>query len=320
MKIKNLLLFLFIFLSNEGYTQNLVPNPSFEDTISCPIGGGQLYKAEHWSSFRFSPDYFHSCCNSINNSVVGVPANDLGFQYAHSGNAYAGMITYDLTGAPYREYLGVNLSNTLTVGTKYFLSFYLNWSGKIGFTIATNKFGVVITDSLFTSTNPYPISNNPIVYSDSIVVDSVGWVQIQLSFTASIPANYLVFGNFFDDMNTDTLNLGVFNQHAYYFIDDVCLSADSIYCYSFSSNSINIQQSSRSELIKSFHMYENTLIVEFQNNNDFKQMDISSIFGTTITEVVTNNNLVHIPLNQSNGVHILRVRSKNKIETIKFVR
>ncbi|MBL0073361.1 MAG: hypothetical protein IPP34_16745 [Bacteroidetes bacterium] len=40
---------------------NLVPNPSFENVISCPNGLGQIYLANNWENYGISPDLYCSC-------------------------------------------------------------------------------------------------------------------------------------------------------------------------------------------------------------------------------------------------------------------
>ena len=313
-----LIVCLSLVFTRSGNGQNLVPNPSFEDTVVCPIAGDELYKAQFWSAFRASPDYFHTCCNQ-SNYVVGVPQNDLGYQYPHSGNAYAGMITYDLTGSPYREYLGVLLTNPLVTGTKYFLSFYLNWSGKIGFTIANNKIGVVISDSLYTPSSPYPINNNPIVYCDSIITDSIGWFKVNLSFIANSSGNYLIFGNFFDDLNTDTMNLGMFNQHAYYYIDDVCLSVDSNLCASIVGSESVDDAFAKQNLIRNYYFDDGKLIIEFFNEFDKKEIKIFTIDGKLKVKAVSNDKQVIIQYNSKNSLNILQVVIKNNLTNIKLI-
>jgi hypothetical protein len=211
--------------------QNLVPNPSFEDTIECPTSVTEIFKAQNWLSFRESPDYYHGCNNNIN-GIVGVPSNWICYQDAHTGMAYAGIITYELTGAPppQREYLAVRLIEATKAGHTYSLTFYINFAGGVGFTIAANNLGVVLTNGYYSTSNPYPITNNPIAYNDSIYTDTLGWSKVSLSFVSDSAYQYLVFGNFFDDQNTDTINWGQFNSHSYYLIDDVCLSVGQVGC------------------------------------------------------------------------------------------
>src|ERR1043165_2939634 len=85
--------------------QNLVNNWSFEDTVSCPTGYSQIFKAIGWTGFNETPDYYNSC----NNTGVGVPLNDVGFQVPVTGNAYSGLITFSSLGGNYREIIGSQL-------------------------------------------------------------------------------------------------------------------------------------------------------------------------------------------------------------------
>lgn len=225
-----LTLFLYFGIVVILHAQNLVPNPSFEDAIQCPVGVDELYKAEYWTSFRESPEYFHGCDNNIN-GIVGVPNIFIAYQNAHSGNAYAGFIPYDLTGAPYREYLAAKLIQKTEANHKYFVSFYVSFAGEPGFTIAVNNFGIALTNTFYSPIYPYPITNSPVIYDDSIYTDSIGWSKISMAFTADSVYQYLVIGNFFDDQHTDTALLGEFNIHSYYLLDDVCLSKSEESCF-----------------------------------------------------------------------------------------
>ena len=54
--------------------QNLVPNPSFEDTLFCPIGLNDLDPIIGWSSYGNSVDCYNSCSATLN-----VPDSPFGF-------------------------------------------------------------------------------------------------------------------------------------------------------------------------------------------------------------------------------------------------
>ena len=121
--------------------QNLVPNPSFEDTVNCPSSMSQIYNANHWNSSRFSPDYFNGC--SIGD--VSVPSNVFGFQYPSDGNAYCGVGIYS-DGVPYfnsHEFFGTNLNTPLIVGSKYLVSFKISLANYSNY--ACNNLGVKFT-------------------------------------------------------------------------------------------------------------------------------------------------------------------------------
>ena len=63
---------------------NAVANPGFENIIQCPDDYMQLNKAINW--YGTNTDLYHSCNPNM------VPYNLGGFQYPHTGNAYAGFI------------------------------------------------------------------------------------------------------------------------------------------------------------------------------------------------------------------------------------
>src|SRR5262245_47267631 len=94
--------------------QNLVPNPSFEDTIGCPSGYNQVSNATGWFIARQSPDYFNTCATW---SGVSVPQNDFGLQYPPSGNAYMGFFAKSHTSSNYREHIGISLPFPIQIGT-----------------------------------------------------------------------------------------------------------------------------------------------------------------------------------------------------------
>src|SRR5947208_1800729 len=75
--------------------QNLVPNPSFEDTVHCPATSLQNFidLSSSWYSARASPNYFNSCV-SDSIGLWDVPRNGFGYQLPATGNAYSGLYTY----------------------------------------------------------------------------------------------------------------------------------------------------------------------------------------------------------------------------------
>jgi hypothetical protein len=209
--------------------QNLVPNPSYELYNFCPSQLDNLADCAVWQNFGNTPDYFNTC----GSNCLQAPDVCFGYQNPRSGNAYAGFITrYPLVN--YREFLGMQLSNNLVVGNEYYLSFYVSNGGKSGAMLGTNKIGARFSTIPYSINNPPSLTNWAHIYTDSIIIDTLNWVQIKGSFVADSTYQYLVIGNFFDDTNTSYINYGLNNQQGYYFIDDVCLSTDSTLCYTLS--------------------------------------------------------------------------------------
>jgi hypothetical protein len=64
---------LILVLSMNIHAQNLVPNPSFEEYITCPISGVTLGRASNWTvpEQGLTPDYFKRYL-VLNNRKLGI--------------------------------------------------------------------------------------------------------------------------------------------------------------------------------------------------------------------------------------------------------
>jgi len=221
--------FLLLIQWHAVFSQNLIQNPGFEVMDSCP----DLFAVEFahgWERVENTPDSYNSCAPL---NVYSVPDNYFGFQYSHSGCAYAGLITYDSAFPYYREYLQTKLDSTLTIGVKYFVSFYLNLGSISGQISGSNKFGCKLSTvpySTITDSSP-ATDNTAMFYSDSIIVDTLNWTKISGSFIADSAYNYIAFGNYFDSIYTQySIVFSTSFIRSYYYIDDICLSSDSMTC------------------------------------------------------------------------------------------
>jgi hypothetical protein len=225
-----ILLILFISTARLQAQINLVPNPSFEDTVYCPFGLDQMNAATGWSSFRNSPDYFNGC-NNFNG--IGTPNTSFGFQYPHSGQAYIGLITYrkynSSSGYNYREFAGAALNMPLQLGAKYYFSFYVVAAERISGYLS-NNIGLRFFTLSFSNLNPAPIDNFSHFKVDTILTDSLNWYKFSGSFIADSNYSHVCIGNFYDYLSTDTISFNSLPDYAYYFVDDdICVTTDSLY-------------------------------------------------------------------------------------------
>ena len=126
--MNKVLISLFLFLSLKANAQNLVLNPSFEDTIACTGTYAMQCKYWYWATYG-SPDYF-SEQPDIFCGTSSVPQSGVGYQYARTGIAYVGLATLMQPLNPNylnrREYIGGELSDTLKQGHEYCVSFYVS--------------------------------------------------------------------------------------------------------------------------------------------------------------------------------------------------
>lgn len=222
MKKNVLFLFSCILLLNAriGSAQNLVPNPSFENYYNCPTTAGELYQCQSWTNFGWTPDYFNSCSPG---TTVSVPTNQFGFQYAATGTAYCGFVNSAGGPAPPPEYLGATLLQPLLSGQKYFIS------AKFSFAdggCPTNRMGIGFSTVSYDSLNRPPVINIAALYTDSVISDTINWYVMQGSFIADSNYTNIIIGNFFNGPGCVATTYS-----SYYYVDDVCVSTDSLTCY-----------------------------------------------------------------------------------------
>lgn len=228
------LLFVAPFLAQ---TQNLVPNPSFEQLDACPYATGFVVgdRPLLWYSWLNSPEYFHNCALPPVDTLVNVPQNGFAYQQAFEGNAYVGMYAFGTSGGginPYREYVGCELTEPMEVGGTYDLSFYTNVAidGNYWYTsTACNNMGMLFTmqpNFWFEIPGPsFALRNYAHLHSLEVITDTANWTLVSSSFVADSAYQYLVLGNFFGQVQTDTVNLDQEpSLGAYYFVDAVCVT------------------------------------------------------------------------------------------------
>lgn len=102
-KIKNLLLITSTIFSLKNSAQTYCSGSSCEilcnggfETATTPTGPAQLSNATGWSATTRTPDLFSTSASS--GSGVSIPCNMFGYQNAHTGSNYAGMLTNSYVG------------------------------------------------------------------------------------------------------------------------------------------------------------------------------------------------------------------------------
>ncbi|MBI2967080.1 MAG: T9SS type A sorting domain-containing protein [Bacteroidetes bacterium] len=311
------IIFLMMFsFSHISFAQNLVPNPSFEQYSICPTNQDQISYATGWSSYANSPDYFNSCST---NPLFSVPYN-VSYQQASTGSAYAGLYTYEEFGLT-REFIGIQMTNSLVIGTKYFTSLKVNLVIYTDINCATNKLGILFSTISYNSSNPAPINNFAHIYTDSIITDTANWVIIFGSFVADSAYQYLIIGNFFDDINTTyiVLDSNSNGNRAYYFIDDICLSADSLDCIQLTNIPENNLQNLLTIYPNPFHDFANITINDnFLLNNS--ALCIYDVLGHEVRKLKLTYHQFTIQRDGlQQGIYFLQIKTENKLFTQKLI-
>ena len=226
--------------------ENLVYNPSFEEHRRCPTkidAMGVMRETDAWwQPTGGSSDYFNAC----GGRECTVPRNKMGFQEAHSGEAYCGIYCSQEL---YREYLQTELKTPLQGGKRYRVSFWASLAEKSPHAVAT--LGAILThervqdsargilmeresrsmdgngsQSIATFFDPQVV--NPV---ENVVNNTKEWIQISGEFTAEGGERFLTIGNFYSFNKSNVVSAKGTNTPlpgAYYYIDDievVCLDS-----------------------------------------------------------------------------------------------
>lgn len=211
----------------------MIPNGSFENYSVCPTQFGQLTRAISWMNPSVggqtnpgSPDFLNAC-DTANNA--GVPYNNVGYQFAHSGNGYAGIALWSpVPGLEnFREYLECPLDTVLQAGQCYHFEMYVNLANNMRYT--TDAIGAYFSDTAIVNVDdnyvlPFSsqVNNTP-----GIIFDTLSWTLVSGNYIAHGGESFLLIGNFKDFANTQASEVNPVNTSntAYVYVDDISLQA-----------------------------------------------------------------------------------------------
>lgn len=219
-------LILFFFMSQVLLSQNLVLNPSFEENKLCPsIIGSFNHFVTNWSTPNFgSTDYFSSCSKLVGND------NFFGKQEARTGKAYGGM--YVMAPENYREYMQGELSQPLTNGKTYTVTFYISLAENSSHAI--RDLGVLFLKESLKNNSDKLINLNVVLNDVSnsyfVLINSqqfyskkAGWEQVTFEYVAKGFEQFFIIGNFDKNSKIATIKVAKSNNPdaSYYYLDDV---------------------------------------------------------------------------------------------------
>ena len=321
--MNKVLISLFLFLSLKANAQNLVLNPSFEDTIACTGTYAMQCKYWYWATYG-SPDYF-SEQPDIFCGTSSVPQSGVGYQYARTGIAYVGLATLMQPSNPNylnrREYIGGELSDTLKQGHEYCVSFYVSVAEELKY--VTDGIGLYLSvDSavdytINTNLSFVPQISNP---AGNIIYDTLNWVQISGTYIATGGEKYLTIGNFKDNANTmiDSINNSVpqSQYESYLFIYDVSVIDCTV--------GINEIENYQLQFFVSPNPVKNKLLIQLtKSNSEIRKLEIVNVLGEMVLS--TNNFQLQNKIETDvgllkSGVYFVKVFSDKGIAVKKFIK
>jgi hypothetical protein len=246
--MKHFSLLAFFAIPFFAQSQSLVLNAGFEDSLQCPSGSGAFvnYVADWTKPSYGSADYFYAGCP--------VAPND---EPPYSGNAYGGIIVYDP--ANIREYMTGHLSAPLVGGQSYNVSFYVCLNSSC--MEAINEIGAYFTSTNIQNSNALPIILTPQIEGTSPYTSINGWQLVTGSFVANGGEQYMIIGCFQPDtlMTFTQVNTSGWGD-VYYYVDEVCVTADINGC------ALGIENASNEEYISVYPVPASTSVrISFAN-------------------------------------------------------
>lgn len=230
-----LLTIVFVFTTGARAQLNIVPNPSFDQTVTaCPSAPAQTNRCANWWSpnsgpwVNGTPDYFNTCGSGTGN----VPATAFGNCPTHSGSGMVGLIAwFNNSGFPdFREYVENALSCTMLPGVTYTLSFWVNRGSSPALAYTIDKIGLLLTAGAVNQTGPGADNYSPILATPQLEtssnVDCTNWTLFQTAYTATGAWNHLLLGCFRNNSNITVLPAApttTTGYAAYYFFDDIAV-------------------------------------------------------------------------------------------------
>jgi len=252
---------------------NLIANPSFEghNSINCGVPSYSFTFAEDmygWYVFddmSTGPLYLNKLDTLINfnfppsinpspygdNTDFNVPYNSYGYQYAHTGNSYIGLVfgradstpvNFSLSNPPLSTYISDSLLQPLTIGHVYEFSMYVNAADQRGWQDKVNCENFDVTNGLGFKLNTFrrnrslgssvTFLQNPkhAFIFDTLISDTTDWVLLKKRFVADSAYTYLQLGYYFNttEYKSSLIKNSIYHitpnlHYSVHFIDDVSL-------------------------------------------------------------------------------------------------
>jgi OOP family OmpA-OmpF porin len=292
-------------------SQNLVPNPSFELLNTCPVNDNFSNIQNWFSPTTASPDIFDTCSVDVANEI-GVPQNFAGYQNALDGSAYAGVDSYD-TADSYREYIEIKLTSSLIINTKYFVTFYVSLSDTSR--EAIDQMGSCFSIDTIKRNDSAPFNNAPQISNSNFnyLNSKANWMKVSGSFIADSAYNFITIGNFKDSAHTHVMyapggSLGW--ETSYYYIDNVCVSTDSLACNSFvdieeyKNNGVSIFPNPANESF-TIKLNEPTSLVLY-NNTGVKIIEQKLPIGSNVINTLSYTSNIYFIELKTNHSQVIR--------------
>lgn len=294
---------------------NLVPNPSFEDTLHC-ASDSTVIKTKRWyrPSACGTPDFYYplqingGCAAHLPQSWGGGDYSNMrGYQAPGTGLAYAGFLV-----SMGDELMAVSLTDSLLPGRTYVISFYTSLA-EISLS-GLDQINLCFMQDSITDFNPGTcwsylgtLTVDAGNQAGNFLYDTLSWMLVQDTFIAEGGERYMIVGNI-DTAATQhyymdsTMQIG-----SYYYFDDF-----DVHCIDCTSDTSEPPSYPEISVSPNLSQGEITLSGNFPEGTQF---EIYNMLGQRVyySELQSGNQSQTLFLTLADGAYIYRVQASGSI-------
>jgi OmpA-OmpF porin, OOP family len=303
-KMKYFVVLYFIFFCLQNKSQNLVPNPSFEEFISFDTSHN---KGWHKVQESDTPDYFNLSNDHPYNNIF---KDFLGGTKPKSGNGYVGIFCLRVNPKRsiknIREFIESPLLTTLEKDSLYKVEISLCLDAESN--IAIKSFGIYFsrTPTHFIQDSKMFVFKPQIEFNSSFLDSTNNWITLESLYKALGNEKYVVLGNFKPDNIIITKPVFTYQEKgkkkkwelvprekaSYYYLDDVKIEKVTL------SDNVPIVTMKIDETIKdTFNLNEIQLDTAILLKNIIFEFNKSDLLPQSYEEI---NKLYHLMITHNN--------------------
>lgn len=305
-----------LFCSISAFSQEMVPNNSFENYTALPDSWSQWDRCSDWTNaggepvdvFYAGPDYFHL----EGSGPVELPSVPPATVNPHTGSAIMGFLGYhdpSVGVENIREYISVELSEPMVPGNSYEISFWIT-SGEsgIGHYYKCDGIGILLTTEAPDQEGTGYIDAEPQAKIEGEFFSNE-WEEFTFEVEADLAYTHMTLGNFVSD---EEISVSVAVEGplpfagAYYFVDDfsVELSEVNSLIDEEVQSPITLYPNPATNQVKLALPTENKELANYKIYNDIGELIINNSFKTT-----TTINLEEL----AKGIYVIQVKQGESI-------
>ena len=206
----------------------------------------------------------------------------------------------------FREYIEVPLVSPLVSNTNYYFQMYVSVADRSAMT--TDTISVYFSDVAIANLHSHePLPYTPQLKIAGFITDTLNWVPVSGNYTATGGENYLLIGNFNNDMNSNMISLSGNYGACIFYIEDVSLTVNTA-----------IEEENQNDEIKIFPNPFSKNINIILNGNEHVEV---SLFDVTSRKIFNQSFTIPIAIGTisinteqlAKGIYLYEVRNKNGV-------